>query len=74
MLIGTHDNGDTVTIGGEAIEVLGQFEYLGRILLKDSSDMPAIENRIGKACGAFEKSARPINFGMLADGIMINFT
>ena len=55
MLIGTHDSGDTVTIGGEAIEVVDQFEYLGRILSKDGSDMPALEDRIGKAWGAFEK-------------------
>ena len=49
MLIGTHDNGDTVTIGGEEIEVVDQFEYLGRILSKDGSDLPALEDRIGKA-------------------------
>ena len=55
MLIGTHDNDDKVTIGGEAIEVVDQFEYLGRILSKDGSDMPALEDRIGKAWGAFEK-------------------
>ena len=54
MLIGTHDSVDTVTIGGEAIEVVDQFEYLGRILSKDGSDMPALEDRIGKAWGAFE--------------------
>ena len=52
--IGAHDN-YTVTIGGEAIEVVDQFEYLGRILSKDGSDMPALEDRIGKAWGAFEK-------------------
>ena len=55
MLIGTHDNGDTVTIGGEEIEVVDQLKYLERILSKDSSDMPFLEHRIGKAWGAFEK-------------------
>ena len=55
MLIGTNDNSETVTIGGEEIEVVDQFEYLGRILSKDSSDMPALEDRIGKAWGAFKK-------------------
>ena len=55
MLIGTHDSGDTVTIGGETIEVVDQFEYLGIILSKDGSDMPALEDRIGQAWGAFEK-------------------
>ena len=34
---------------------MDQFEYLGRILSKDGSDMPALEDRIGKAWGAFEK-------------------
>ena len=48
MLIGTHNNDDKVTIEGEATEVVDQFEYLGRILSKDGSDMPALEDRIGK--------------------------
>ena len=52
MLIGTHDSGDTVTIGGEAIEVVDQFEYLGRTLSKDGSDIPVLEDRIGKSWGA----------------------
>ena len=42
--IGTHGNGDRVTIGGEAIEVVDQFDYLGRILSKDGSDMPVLED------------------------------
>ena len=54
-LIGNHDNSDTVTIGGEAIEVVDQFEHLGRIRLKDGSDMPAPEDRVGKAWGALRR-------------------
>ena len=55
MLIGKHNSNDTVTIGGEAIKVVDKFEYLGRVLSKSGSDMPALEDRIGKAWGAFEK-------------------
>ena len=49
MLIGKHNSNDTVTIGGEAIKVVDKFEYLGRVLSKSGSDMPALEDRIGKA-------------------------
>ena len=55
MLIGKHNSNDTVTIGGEAIKVVDKFEYLGRVLSKSGSDMPALEDRIGKDWGAFEK-------------------
>ena len=37
------------------VEVVEQFEYLGRILSNDGDDSKAVEARIGKAWGAFEK-------------------
>ena len=66
ILIGTHGNSDRVTIGGEAIEVVDQFDYLGRILSKDGSDMPVLEDWIGKTLGAFE-----MNKGMTSRHISI---
>ena len=55
MLIGEHDSNLIPTIDNESIEIASKFEYLGRVLSNDGSDMPALVNRIGKAWGAFEK-------------------
>ena len=54
MFIGNHDN-TYVTISGIKVDVVEEFEYLGRILSNDGDDSKAVGSRIGKAWGAFEK-------------------
>ena len=53
MLIGTHDLDVTPEIDGTPIKIVDTFEYLGRILSRDRSDKLALNDRIGKAWGAF---------------------
>ena len=56
MFIGDHTDTDTpVVIDNLNVEVVEQFEYLGRILSNDGDDSKAVEARIGKAWGAFDK-------------------
>ena len=55
MLIGEHDPNHIPMIENEAIDIVTKFEYLGRVISNDGSDMPALRDRIGKAWGAFEK-------------------
>ena len=54
MFIGNHDN-THVTISDIKVDVVEEFEYLGRILSNDGDDSKAVGSRIGKAWGAFEK-------------------
>ena len=55
MLIGQHPANDIPMINNTPVDIVNQFEYLGRVLSRDGSDMPALVDRIGKAWGAFEK-------------------
>ena len=55
MLIGTHDLEVSPEIDGTPLKIVDTFEYLGRILSRDGSDKLALNDRIGKAWGAFEK-------------------
>ena len=59
MLIGEHTTaGGTippVQISGKNIEVVTQFEYLGRVLSNKADDEAAVIMRIGRGWGAFNK-------------------
>ena len=45
-----------ITLAGQDVEVVKQFDYLGRILSCDGDDTYAVESRISKGWQAFQKN------------------
>ena len=58
MLVGSHSTSTVPSIGNQTLDIVENFEYLGRTLSHDANDMPALINRINKAWGSFAKKKK----------------
>ena len=55
MYIGHHEPNIPCKIGDKELEVVTSFEYLGRVISNNADETKAVEDRIGKGWGAFQK-------------------
>jgi hypothetical protein len=55
MYIGDNESNVACKVGEIELEVVTSFEYLGRVISNNADDTKAVEDRIGKGWGAFQK-------------------